>query len=201
MTQTDKPLKLPEETHDHVAARLLGKSWGELVVLEQDDRLLFPETISKRQKDGSFKSIPVLMRVLREPELRQARRDARKIFNDEGMELPADQRYFDNLEVMCQLSLALMDPDQPNVQWDPIPGSLEKHYDRESLQQAYAKLEHLCRVVDPSPDTISEGEMIALLAAIVRERDISPLAVYAPGAQNSFLVFMADQAATVLLTK
>jgi len=201
MAETDKPLKLPSDVPDHVADRLLGKDWGDLEVLEQDGRLLFPEHLYKRQSGGGFKAIPVLMRVLREPEIRQARLKAREIFEREGMRLPDDRVQFDNLEVICQLSLAMMDPDKPDTQWDPFPESLEQHYDRESLQQLYTKLEHLCRVVDPSPDQISEGEMIALVAKIVRERDISPLAVYGPGAQNSFILSMADLLVPVLLSK
>jgi hypothetical protein len=56
---------------------ILTKDWSELQAQEYADYLLFPEELLQRQKDGTFKRHPVMLRVPREHEMRQARIEAR----------------------------------------------------------------------------------------------------------------------------
>ncbi|MCP4674344.1 MAG: hypothetical protein GY854_02265 [Deltaproteobacteria bacterium] len=192
---------LPEETHDHVFDQLISKDWGELEVLEVAGRLLFPDKIYRRTKDGSFNEVPVLIQVPRLPELRKARVEARQIAKEDGLDLKLDSDLVDDLEVVCTLSHAIRNVKPDHEPWEPYPRALEKHYDKTSLQQIWAKIDALTKVVDPAPDKISPNEMIALMSAIAKERNLGPLFVYGSAAQTTFVVSMVDQLLSLLESK
>lgn len=182
----------PDDVHDHVIEQLLGKDWGELEVLEHAGYLLFPDTLIKRERDGTFKQIPVTLRVPREPDMRKARVAARAIFQKEGLDEKADRVMFANLENFCILSQAIRNATPPHEPWEDDPQVLESKYDKSSLVQLWEKLERLHQVIDPAPDKISKQEMVLLIAAIAKERNLGPLAVYGSAAQTSFVVTMVD---------
>lgn len=186
---------------DHVVEQLLGKSWGELETLEHAGYLLFPETLYRRTKDGSFEEIKVALRVPREYERRAARVEARRMATAEGLDPKLDADMIDELETLCLLWRAIRMPTHPH---DPLVMSVEeldKTYDRACLIQAYGKLDALHQVIDPSPASISEAEMFALLAAVAKERNLLPLAVYAPDARDSFTITTAVLLQSLLESK
>lgn len=183
---------IPGDVHDHVIAQLLSKDWGELEVLEHAGYLLFPDVLLRRQRDGSFKQEPVMLRVPREPDMRKARVEARAIFKKEGLDEKLDRVMFSNLESFCILAEACRNVSPPHEPWVPDARDLEKNYDKASLMQLWEKLERLNDVVNPAPEKISPQEMLVLLAAIAKERNIGPLAVYGSAAQTSFVVTMVD---------
>lgn len=191
MSLSDR-FKLPDSP-PHVVEQLLEKDWGELEVLEVEGYLLFPAEIHKRRADGSFETIPVRLRVPREPNRRAARVSARKAALEQGLDLDRDKDLIQNLEDIHLLCDCLRDPKQPSIPFDPYPEEFEKIYDTKSIAALWEKLELLGTLVDPKPNTISKDEMYVLLAAIAKERNIAPLAVFGPDAQDFFIVTMADQ--------
>jgi hypothetical protein len=196
-------MTLPENTHQHVIDQLLKRDWKGLEVLEQDGRILFPDKIYKRSVDGSFEGHAVLLQVPREPDLRWARLEARRLAMESKPPLDPerDRDLIENLEAMCLVSRCMRDPKVPAREFDPDPEHLEAAWDKGALTQIYEKLDRLAQVLDPRPESISEDEMFAVVAAIVKARNILPLAVYGPAAQNICVVTMADQLVTLLASK
>jgi hypothetical protein len=180
-----------KEAPSHVVEQLLGKSWGELEVLEHAGYLLFPDNIYKRRKDGTFDSVKVMLRLPRQHELRKARVQARGIAVKDGIDLDRDRDLFGDVETVCILAMAIRNSTPPHEPMIPDPLELERDYDRACLMQVWAKIDALHRLVDPAPHEIGEREMFALVAAIAKERSIYPLAVYAADLQATFVVTMA----------
>jgi hypothetical protein len=199
--QVDENMKLPDSIHDHVIAQLLGKDWKDIEVIEHYGHLLFPDKLFRRNKDGSFESIDIYLRVPREPELRQARVKARKIAADDGLDLDRDIDLVETLECICTLSVAVRNNTKPFEPYEPDPKRLEGTYDRGSLTQLWAKLNEYSRVVDPRPDNITAEEILVLMASISKEKNIYPLHVYGPAAQNSFITIMAGLSLNYLTPK
>lgn len=182
---------LKNESRDHVKS-LLECSWEELEVLEQDGRNLFPATIWRRN-GRKIEEIPVLLRIPREPDLRKARRDARRQIVDEGLDPELDSDLLSNAEIIHTLSICMMDPQTPNIPWEPYPEALEEKYDRNVLMHVWGQIEELRRIVDPKPDTIPDSEFLALVAAISQSRTVLPLVVYGQDAQSGFITTMASR--------
>ena len=196
-------MTLPEDTHQHVIEQLLSKDWAGLEVLENEGRLLFPDKIYRRSVDGTFKGQDVLLQVPREPDHRWARLEARRLADASKPPLDPehDRDLIENLEAMCLVSRCMRDPKVPTREFDPSPEHLEEAWDKGALTQIYEKLDRLAQIVDPRPESISEDEMYAVVAAIVKARNILPLAVYGPAAQNICVVTMADRLAILLASK
>jgi len=192
---------LPEETHNHVIDQLISKSWGELEVLEHAGHMLFPEKIYRRTKSGKFEEVPVLIRVPRLDDLSKARVQARMICKDKGLDHKLDRDLFDDWETVCTLALCIRNTTEPHEPWEPDPETLAKTYDKASLMQIWAKLDSFTQVVNPAPERISESECWALIAAIAKERNLSPFFVYGQAAQTSCAVFMADLCMTLLASR
>jgi hypothetical protein len=183
------------EANRNALEQLLERDWAGLEVLEKDGRLLFPDKIYRRQGDGTFRGHDVLLQVPREPDLRWARIQARRIANesDPPLDPDRDRDLIDNLEALCLVSRCMRDPQVPTREFDPDPAHLEAAWDKAALTQIYEKLDRLAQVVDPRPTDLGEEEMLALVAAVAKARNILPLAVYGPAAQNSCIVTMADR--------
>jgi hypothetical protein len=183
-------------SHDHVIEQLLGKPWGELEILEYSGRMLFPAEIHKITKGGTFETVLVRLMIPREPELRKARVKARELALKSGIDLDRDKDLFNDLETICILAVAIRNYKPMDSGFcEPFemePEDLEKLYDRASLMAIYEKLERLSEVINPQPNKTTKEETLALMAAIAKERNISPLAVFGPDAQNSFIVTMVD---------
>jgi hypothetical protein len=193
---------LPETTHDHVIDQLIGKSWGDLEVIEQAGRLLFPDKIYKRVNGGKFEEVPILIQVPRHADLCKARVEARRHAAEDGLDPKLDRDLIEDWETICTLSICLRNPKPPDhEQWEPFPRALAEMYDRQSIMQIWAKLNALTQVIDPAPDSLSTEEMYALIAAVAKERNLSPFFVYGQAAQTSCVVFMADQLLSLLELK
>lgn len=192
------PLKSSAED---IIATILTKDWGELKALEHAERLLFPETLLKLKKDGTFEEIPICLRVPREPELRKARIDARKWATDEGLDPELDPDLFDNLETLCTLSVAIRNATDPHEPWEPDPKRLERCYDKPSLEALWAKIDAYRSVIDPRVSELDENDTLTLIAAVASSRNVVPLAGLGGSAQNSFVVSMAIQLQSYLESK
>jgi hypothetical protein len=102
---------------------------------------------------------------------------------------------------VCLLSLAIRSPTSPHEPFEPDPRRLEKTWDKASLVQAWAKLDALYQVIDPAPASMSEGEILVVLGKLVSEKNLGPLAVYAPDARSFFIITMAERLLNLLLQK
>ncbi len=189
---------LKDDTREHVAEQIVGKTWEELKVVEFADYLLFPEKLYRRSSDGSFATTDIYLRVPRENENRKARALARAICAKDGIDPKLDPELLDNLDVICTLSVAVRNTSDPYEPWEPDPESMEKRYDKESLIHLWNKLEVLNDVINPRPQDITEAEMLAVVAAIVKERSIAPLHVFDGPAQNTCILFMAQLCQTLV---
>jgi hypothetical protein len=65
----------------------------------------------------------------------------------------------------------------------------------------YAQLMVLSELVNPQPNQISQDEMLAFIAAIAKERNILPLAVFGSDSQASFIISMAELLWSLLESK
>lgn len=192
---------LPEDLYPHVVQQLMEKSWAELEVLEHAGYLLFPDEIYRRMRDGTFERKKVRLRLPRTNERRAARVQARAWAEEDKLDPELDKDLIDELETLCLLSVAIRDATPPHSPFEPDPKVLERTWDKPSLVQVWRKLDALYHVVDPAPDKISEGEMLALMAKLSKERHLGPLAAYGSAAQTTFVVTMADRLLSSLASR
>lgn len=176
----------------HVVEQIKPKTWEQLEVLEHAGYLLFPLTIYSRKKDGTIEETKVRVRIPRNHEVRAARAEARTICIEDGIDPDADAEFLNDIEGICILARSIRNNTDPHEQWVQNARELEKRYDRVSLQQAYSKLDSYGQMVDPRPNSMSEGEVLQLVATLASERNISPLHAYGSDAQTYFIVTMAD---------
>ena len=180
---------------------ILSKTWDELEAVEHDDALHFPEELVRKRADGKWERIPVLLKVPREPEMRKARIKARNWAKEEGLDPELDSEYFDNMDSLCVLSVALRSTTPPHEPFEPFPETLEKRYDRPCLDALWAKLEQYRKVIDPRPDELDEMQTLGLIAAIAEARNLVPLVAFAGDLQTSFVVSMAERHQSLLESK
>lgn len=188
-----KPVdQVAEEYAKLVAYELGAKKWEELEALEFQDRLLFPDVLHVRQRDGSFKQVKVAFRVPRPKELREARAECKRLAADQGIDPKDDAGLFEDLDNACILWRSIRNTTEPHEPFALSVDDLENRFDRDVLKLAWAKLEGYRRNVDPRPAAITKDQALLVVAAIAKRRAIDPLLVFDGPAQNSCVVFMAS---------
>ncbi len=185
----------------HAIAKLMTTSWEDLEAIEVNDNLLFPDVLIRRKVDGSWHQEDVFLRVPRDRDLRQSRVEARALAVKEKIDEKQDRDLFVNLENMCILARCIRNTTHPYESMHPDPLLLEAKFDKVCLQHMWEKLERLSEVLNPAPNQLSSGEIVALIVAIARARHLGPLIVYGPGAQTSFVVSTADLLLNLLGSK
>jgi len=191
----------PQQQRPYVIARLMAADWTGAGVIEFADHLLFPDVLVRRKSDGSWEETKVMLRVPRERDQRKSRVQARELAAKEKIDEQKDRDLFATLENLCLLALSIRNRSEPHEPWEPDPLILEGRYDKVCLQRMWNKIDHLASILDPAPDQISKGEIIALIAAIHRSRNLGPLVVYGSAAQASFVVSMVDILMSLLGSK
>jgi hypothetical protein len=174
---------------DPIAA-LRGKSWEELEALEAGDRVLFPDQIRFRDRRGALREIDIAVRVLRAPERRKARVEARKRAVAEGLDLDRDADQCDVLDRLHQLAFAIREAKPPHEQ-HATPEMLEGHYDLSSLDELWERYQVYEERQDPRLDITDEATMWAAIGAVAKAGNPLPLAGLASRFQQSCIVFMA----------
>lgn len=192
-------MSLAKDSSELIGA-ILSKSWDELQALEYNGEMLFPAELKQRRASG-WVSIPVLLKVPREPDVRRARVKAREWAKAEGLVPELDPLLFDNMDTMCQLAVCIRNVAPPHEPWEPFPDKIESLYDRPSLDALWAQLEALRTVIDPRPDGLTEEQLMGVIAAVARARNIVPLAGFAGESQNSCVVTMAVKLQSLLASK
>lgn len=170
-----------------------NKTWEELGVLEHEGRLVFPATIRRRTKSGEIETIDICLRPLRRDERRSARLSARAWAHKLNLDPEKDPELFEDLDTLCCLARAIREAKPPHEQHQQ-PEWLESHYDTGSLAELWDRLNVLTEMLDPRVDAHDEDTFWKLVLAIGRARNCLPLTGYAPRAQQTFILSMAQQA-------
>lgn len=184
--------QVEEEYAKLVAYELSSKKWEELEAIEFNDRLLFPDVLHVRKKNGEFEAVKITFRVPRLPEIREARAEAKRMAREAEIDPDVDKDLFGDLDISCLLWHAIRNNTAPYEPYEVDVEALEKKFDRDVLKLAWAKLEGYRRVVDPRPAAITREQVLAVVASIAKKRDISPLHVFDGPAQSGCVVFMAS---------
>lgn len=172
---------------------LRGKSWEELETIEQEGRVLFPDSIRFRDKSGAVRELPIMVRVLRAQERRAARVEGRKFAAEQGLDEEKDRDLCDAIDRLHQLARAMRDPEPPHVQHATVP-MLEMGYDTSSLDELWERYEIYADRQDPRLDITDEATFWAALGLVAKAGNILPLAGLASRLQNACIVFGARQA-------
>lgn len=172
---------------------LRGKTWDELEAMAHDGRILFPETIRFRNKSGAVEEVPVMVRVLREPERRKARVESRKRALEDGLDLDRDADHVQTLDRLHQLARAIREPKAPHEQHQSAD-VLESHYDLASLDELWERYQVYEDRQDPRIEITDEAQMWIVLSEVARVGHVGPLAGVVPHSQQSSIVFGARQA-------
>ncbi|WP_437759483.1 hypothetical protein [Sorangium sp. So ce1389] len=184
---------------------LQGKTLADLNAVELGGRLLFPDTIKRCKRDGSFEEVPVMVRVPRQPELLEARVQAAELFRAKKLDRDRDQDVFEQFETLCILSKALRDAKPPHDQHAPvewlISGEPGKGYDLPSLMEVWEHIRVYQELIDPRITEPTTEDVVAAVMAIDRVRNLSPLAGIAGSALDSFVISMAVLLASYLRSK
>src|SRR5262245_30238211 len=93
-----------------------GKAWEELEALEFDGRLLFPDVLKVLSKDGTFREVPIMLRVPRADERLKARVEARKWCKKLELDPEKDAGQFDALETYCLVARSVRERKPPHEQ-------------------------------------------------------------------------------------
>ncbi len=171
---------------------ILNKGWDELESLEHAGYVLFPETLYRKRAGGDLEKIPICLRVLRPHERREARTAARVIAAEDKLDPKLDPDLFDDLDTICLLSHAIRNRTHPHERFVPDPRELERDYDERSLDLLWGQHQAYRRLLDPRPQELGDAEVIALVAAIAKERTIGPLVAIGGAEQESFIITMAS---------
>lgn len=170
-----------------------GKTWEEIEVIEHGDRLLFPDSIRRRSKSGAVEEIKIAVRVPRKDERRAARLEAREWAKKSGVDPEKDPGLFEDLDTLCILARAIREAAPPYEQHQKAEW-LESHYDDGSLAQIWDRLQVYESMIDPRVDAPTEEKFWQCVLGIGRARNVLPLTEFAPRAQHSLILSMADQA-------
>ncbi|HEX4334695.1 MAG TPA: hypothetical protein VH062_02210 [Polyangiaceae bacterium] len=186
--------KLREDDRAHVWEQVAAKKWDDLGAIElADGSIGFPDEIYKRDpKTGTFVAEPIVLRVLRGPDMRKARVEAYGIAKSDKIDPEKDKILFEDLEELCKLWFAIRSPKFPYEQLAFDARELEKSYDRPSLEQVNGKLAQYRRVLDPKLGGMRAEEMTALSAALVARQNLAPLFAFDDATQEIYFITMAQ---------
>ncbi|HKQ70998.1 MAG TPA: hypothetical protein VJT73_16745 [Polyangiaceae bacterium] len=176
-----------------VDRNLRSATWEELEAIEDGDRVLFPDVIRQRTAKGELNETEVMVRVLRMPERRKARLDARELAKKVGVDPAVDPELFDDIDTLCTLARAIRDKGDPKTQ-HMTAEMLEGAYEWRSLKEVYGRYKVYEDRTDPGLEIADEKEMWAALGAIARAGNCLPLVELASLSQNACIVFSARQA-------
>lgn len=182
------------------ALKLLdGKSWEELDVTEDQERLYIPEVIHKRGAGAEWKEVKIMLELPLKEDLIAARVEAKALAFKREIDREKDKDLFDDIENSCILAHAIRDRE-------PMPGAkrypqhtdvedLLKTYHPKSLDALWGRMEVYSHMMDPRIQAPDEHTVFSLVAAINQVGNLLPLAGIAGHAQPSLLLSMAKLAA------
>ena len=179
------------------------KTWKDYDVVEsKTGEYLFKDKIWKRNLEtGEWRAIPIRFKVLREPDERAARAEAREIAEADKLDAKIDTDRFDDLDTVCILARVLHDATEPYNRFAIDARDLEKRLDKPQMEQAFKKTEHFRYLIDPQPADLTPQEVATISAAIVEERSIRPLLVCGGPSQVHWALITAETHVASLVDK
>jgi hypothetical protein len=189
---------------------LEGKDPADLDVIELGGRRLYPDTIRRRGTKGDASKVvevPVRLRVPSTADKALARLDAlrwaRELVAQQGTKVAEQmtiavaesllgRTYFDELDTKCLLARCMFEADPPHDQY-LLYGLLDSRHDHASLMEVWDRLNFYWDWEEPRTAEVDEGRFLAMVAAIDRVRNLSPLAGIAGSERVSFILSMASR--------
>ncbi|MEE9395182.1 MAG: hypothetical protein V3W41_22045 [Planctomycetota bacterium] len=197
---------------DAIKAWLEGKGPAEFAALEQEGRPLYPEAIHRHNpKSGNMEQIDVMLRVPTTMEQLRARTNTLDYLQQHAgldarptkVECEAlwGEDYFDNTDTVFLLELCVLDVEPlANGVRPPYMRAefLDKMHPRASLHAIYERLNFYQAIEDPRVTELTEEQFGQTVAAIAKQRNLSPLVVIDGRAHASFVISMAERLTTFL---
>jgi hypothetical protein len=184
----------------HVEEWLKGKSREDFAIIEHCGRLFWPIKINKLRANGKFEQEPALLCVLDVAELMEAKRDARRVFEEQGF-TRSDETLdiWSELEVFAQVAIALREP-KPSA--DGIPSakySLETLLEcaktgipRREVMNLYRQLDAVAKLEDPCLDKLDVETIVRAAIAIADKGNLGPLVAIAGSEVDTCVIGMAS---------
>ncbi len=167
-------------------------SWEELNVVEHSDHgVLFPTKLRERDRSGKVKETDVLVRCPRPLDHLEARRDARAMFDELGLDPKADADYLEQAEDLCLLAKAIRDKASLGQYADAR--EIAK-LDDGCIRDIKERINHFKTLLDPRQSVRTDDEFWELVESIWEKRNILPLADIAGHEQHSFIMRLVWEA-------
>jgi len=177
---------------DQIARELIDRGWEGLEAIEFAGYVLFPERLWKRKSNGKLEEHEIMMRVPRAHELRAARVKAREWAKRDGVDEEKDRVQFSDLEDLVIMWTCFRNPKAPHEPMWLSAEELERQFDKTTLEQAWSKLEHYRKMLDPRLTEVSVENVFAVASAITKVRNTGPLVVFDGPSQDSCVIIMAS---------
>jgi len=142
----------------------------------------------------AFVDVPIKVRVPRPAELLQARIDVKAMFAREKLDPAADRDMFEEFEQLCLLAKCIRDPETEAQMCEP--DELKSRFDEGTLQDILGRIRVYRDMLDPRERIMSEDDVYRKLIEVARAGHCLPLTGIAGFEQPSFIVSMAELAAT-----
>jgi hypothetical protein len=167
-------------------------NWDDVQLMEgASERLLFPGTIKRRQKDGSFSKTKILLRVPGALGKLQGRSEARTWFAELKLDPDRDKDYLAQLEEVCIIALAVRSTNGHG-----------QHMSREEiaaleepvLVDLRSQLTNCEALMDGRLSGLSEEQLWKVIIRVAKGANLGPLLDIAGHEQPSSIVRMAREA-------
>ena len=170
---------------------LEGKTWEELEAIEHEGRLLFKDTLKKRDARGRVVEKPVRIRVPRQMERSRARTLARKWLAELGLDEEKDAHHFDAYETICLVACAVREDAAPHEQ-HMLHQDLAAQCDVKTILELWDRVNFYDKLSEPRLGEVDAATFHAVVRAIARKGNLSPLVAIAGDTQDAFVVRMAE---------
>jgi hypothetical protein len=180
---------------------LKGKTPEDFAIIEHCGRLLWPIKLQRLKSDKKVSEEPAYLQVLDPLDLMDAKQAAARLFDARKFDKD-DERYKDMwamLEMYAQVAIALRD-NEANVDGTHYQKhSVDILLDSKATSISYAEVRRLHSMLDifskfedPRLDQMTVEEVMELVYAIAKARNLSPLVGIAGSAVDTFVMSMAD---------
>jgi hypothetical protein len=173
------------------------QTWDELEVLEQDGRLYFADTIKKRDGKGRITEKPIRVRVPRQTERSRARVLARKWMAELGLDEEKDPHHFDAYETICLVACSVRDDAPPHDQ-HMLHQDFAAACDVKTILELWDRVNFYDKLTEPRLGEVDAETFKAVVHAIAKKGNLSPLVAIDGVTQDAFVVRMASELSSFL---
>ena len=184
----------------HVEEWLKGKGREDFEIIENCGRILWPIKINRLRPNGSFDQEAAFLRVLDVSEVMEAKRVARRVFEEQGFVRGDDTLdIWAELEAFSHVAIALREPK---------PSSDGEHYAKYSLEtlleckqtgisrrevmNLYRQLGAVAKLEDPCLEKLDVETVVRAAIAIADKGNLDPLVAIAGSEMDTCVIGMAS---------